>query len=120
MKHTLFPRLTALTLSLSLLALPAAQALTPDQARTLLDEFYVDEVPQAVYEQETIDKMLAALGDPYTEYYTSEEYADFLASMSDSSLVGIGIVYLNTPEGLQLTDILSGSPAEAGGLQVGE
>ena len=32
MKHRFFSRLSALTLSLALLALPAAQALTPGQA----------------------------------------------------------------------------------------
>lgn len=120
MRHPLFSRLTAVALSLSLLTLPVAQALTPSQAKTLLDEFYVDEIPEAVFEQDTIDEMLTVLGDPYTEYFTAEDYADFIASMSDSSLVGIGIVYQSVQDGLLLTQIIPGTPAERGGLQAGD
>ena len=110
MKHRLFPRLTAAALTLSLIALPGAQALTVEQAAELLQKVYVDEVPQSVLEQSTIEDMLDALGDPYTEYFTPEEYAAFGASMSDTSLVGIGVMYRQTEEGLLLSDIIEGSP----------
>lgn len=116
MKHRLFPRLTAAALTLSLIALPGAQALTVEQAAELLQKVYVDEVPQSVLAQSTIEDMLDALGDPYTEYFTPEEYAAFGASMSDTSLVGIGVMYRQTEEGLLLSDIIEGSPAEKGGL----
>ena len=93
MKKKYVSRLAAV-LILSLLMAPASQALTVEQAAELLDMIYVDELPQLVLEQPTVEKMLEALGDPYTEYFTPEEYAAFNASMSDTSLVGIGVIYL--------------------------
>lgn len=110
--------LLPLTLSLLLILSPGAQAvLTVQQAGQLLEEYYIDDVPAAVFSQPTIPAMLEALGDPYTEYFPPEEYQSFLASMSDTSLVGIGVTFQLTEEGLLLEDILPGSPAEAGGLQ---
>ena len=42
--------------------------------------------------QSSIQAMLDKLGDPYTQYFTDGEYEDFLASMEDTDLVGIGVV----------------------------
>ena len=115
-----FSCLTAAALALILFTAPAAQALTVEQAANLLELIYVDEVPQAVLEQPTIQDMLDALGDPYTEYFTPEEYADFTSTMSDTSLVGIGVVSHQTEEGLCIDTVLEGSPAEKGGLLSGD
>lgn len=120
MNRHIASRLTAAGLALSLLALPAAQALTPKQAAQLLQTYYIDEVPQSVLEQPTIEDMLAALGDPYTEYFTAEDYAAFAATMQDSTLVGVGISYSHTENGLLLGGVMADSPAEAGGLQAGD
>jgi len=120
MKKRLFPRLTAAALCLTLLLAPAAQALTTEQAAELLDQYYVDEVPQAVLEAGSIDAMLDALGDPYTEYFTAEEYRAFTDSMSDTKLMGIGVVYVISDDGLLLDQVLSGSAAEKGGLKAGD
>ena len=65
MKHSNFTRIAASALSLSLLIPQAAQALTPEQCASLLEELYVDEVPASVLEQPTVDAMIDALGDPY-------------------------------------------------------
>ena len=97
-----------------------AQALTTDQARELLETYYIDPVPQQVLEQENISDMLDALGDPYTQYFTPEEYAAFLASMLDTTQVGIGIVAQNAGTGLILTSVIAGSPAETAGLRAGD
>ncbi len=120
MKPHLSPRLTAAALALALLAVPTAQALTVDQAAELIETLYVDQVPASVLEQPTIDDMLQALGDPYTQYFTAQEYDAFNASMSDTSLVGVGIVFNLTDDGLLLSRVLEGSPAETGGLQGGD
>lgn len=113
-------RLAAAALCLSLLTAPAAQALTPEQALLLLESYYVDELPAAVYDQTTISGMLNALGDPYTEYFSAKTYNSFLDTMSDTKLVGIGIVYTAQEEGLYLSEVLPGSPAEEHGLTAGD
>ena len=120
MKRNLLLRFAVLSLSLTLLFTPTVQALTVEQASELISELYVDKVPQSVLEQPTIDEMIAALGDPYTEYFTAAEYQDFMASMSDSSLVGIGVVFQITETGLLINQVLDGSPAQQGGLTAGD
>lgn len=119
MKKKYVSRLAAV-LILSLLMAPASQALTVEQAAELLDMIYVDELPQLVLEQPTVEKMLEALGDPYTEYFTPEEYAAFNASMSDTSLVGIGVISRQMEDGLHIDTVLEDSPAEKGGMQAGD
>lgn len=113
-------RLLSTLLVLVLLLTCAAQALTTDQARELLSTYYIDPVPQQVLEQETIEDMLAALGDPYTQYFTPEDYAAYTASMLDTTQVGIGIVAQNAGAGLVLTSVIADSPAEEAGLQAGD
>lgn len=120
MKRMIFSRLTASVLALSLLAVPVAQALTVEQCADLLQKNYVDEVPRSVLEQPTIEAMLNALGDPYTQYFPPTEYTQFLASMSDTSLVGIGVVFSITEEGLDVSRVLDGSPALKGGMAAGD
>lgn len=115
----------ALALSLALLAVPA-HALTLEQAADLLQTLYIDEVPAEALEKETIQEMVQAIGDPYTQYFTPEEYKAFLATMSDTSLVGIGVVLpypadgLVPAEGLVLNQVLENSPAAKGGLVAGD
>ena len=59
MLHTLRRRTAAFFLALSLLVLPA-QALTVQEAGQLLQDYYIDDVPQDVLNQPTIDAMLDA------------------------------------------------------------
>ena len=120
MRKKSFFRFGALMLIMSLSAAPAAQALTVQQAAELLQNSYVDEVPASVLEQPTIEKMLEALGDPYTEYFTPEGYQEFLAGMSDTELVGIGVKFSVGENGLYLEQVFDDSPAAKGGLRVGD
>ena len=119
MTHPL-SRPAALGLALALLTAPAAQALTPEQCAQLLQEVYIDDVPRSVLEQPTVEAMVEALGDPYTTYFTAGEYGAFSASMSDTRLVGIGVVYSLTEEGILVDRAIEGSPAQAAGLQGGD
>lgn len=112
-------QLLALTLAFLLLFAPA-QAITTEQTLELLEQYYVDEVPAAAYEAQTVADVVAALGDVYTEYYSAEEYQEFLSSMEDTSLVGIGAVGEAHEDGLLVAQVLEGSPAQAGGLQAGD
>lgn len=113
-------RLPALGLAFTLLFSTAAQALTPDQCRDLLQQYYIDEIPQTVLDQETIQQMLEALGDPYTQYFTPEEYQLFTSSMEDTVLVGVGGTFSLAEEGLLTERIFEGSAADKGGLQAGD
>ena len=67
-------RLPALGLALAMLCSTGVHALTPEQALELLNTYYIGELPAAVQDQTTIEDMVNALGDPYTQYFTPEEY----------------------------------------------
>ena len=120
MAHRRFSRPLAATLALTFLLTSAASALTPDQAGTLLKDYYIDDVPQSVLEQPSVQQMIEALGDPYTKYFTAEEYAQFLNSMEDTNVVGIGISALMTQEGLLVQRVYDDTPAAAAGLMAGD
>ena len=120
MKRMPLSRLFALPLALTLLLSPAAQALTPDQARELLQDYYIDEVPEDVLDQNTIQAMLEALGDPYTTYFSPEEYGAFTGSMSDTDTVGVGIYSLVTADGPLIQRVYENPPAADAGLQPGD
>lgn len=116
-------RIPAAALSLALcaaLTLPAA-ALEVDDARTLLKQYYVGSLPSAAFQAQTVDELLSALGDPYTVYYTAQEYEDFLADVNGESLVGIGVSIQSTyVDGFEILSVLPGSPALETGLQPGD
>ena len=120
MKHRISARLTAVGLTLALALAPAAHALTLDQARELLVKHYIDEVPEGVLTQPTIQDMVEALGDPYTAYFTPEEYEQFSSTMLDTSLVGIGVASVQEEGGLRVEYVYDDSPAQDGGLEKGD
>ena len=120
MAHRSFVRPLAVTLALTFALTSAASALTPEQAGKLLSDYYIEDVPQSVLEQPTVQQMVAALGDPYTQYFTAQEYSQFLGSMEDTNVVGIGVSMLITQEGLLLQRVYEDTPAAEGGLQAGD
>ena len=115
----IFSRLCAAALVLAVLC-SSAFALTPQQAGELLREYYVDEVPQRVLEQPTVESMLAELGDPYTEYFDAAAYQAFLDSMRDAELVGVGVSMQIEADGALIVQVLPGTSAEEAGLLAGD
>lgn len=118
-------RVFSLGLSLALTAsfcLTPASALTSQQAGALLEQYYVDQIPDSVFSQEDLDSMLKALGDPYTFYMTKEEYQSFLTSINGGSVVGIGVSIQSTvtDQGFLILSILPDSPAQQAGLEEGD
>lgn len=115
----LLKRLTAVLLTLVLLT-TSAGALTVEQAKELLQTYYVDGLPQHVLEQTTIEDVLKALGDPYTEYFNAETYAAFMNSMKDDVTYGIGVTMQLTDNGILIVSVLPGLGAEKAGIKVGD
>jgi len=113
-------RLISVFLLLVLLLAPGAQALTLEEARALLTQYYVDEIPEQVLRRETIEDVILALGDPYTQYLSPEEYEAFLSSMKDEVVVGIGVSLGGHESGLLIMGTFSGSPAQEAGLAAGD
>lgn len=117
-------RAPALLLCLTLwMGLLSARALTVEQARELLMENYVDVIAEGTLNQDTVEEMVRALGDPYTAYFTAEEYQSFLSTMEDQTVVGIGVTTLtnsDTADGLVIQEVLAGGAAAEAGLLAGD
>ena len=99
----------------------SAAALSVEDALTLLEERYVNELPAAAYQAKTLDALFSAVGDPYTYYMTSEEYQAFLDGVEgEDSVTGIGAQISYEESGILLVSILPGSGAEDAGLVAGD
>lgn len=97
-----------------------ARAITVEQMRALLEECYVDEVPSAALEQETVEATVAALGDPYSVYLTPEELEAYLDTDVDQRVVGIGVSVRQVEKGAEVLYVQEGGPAEEAGLEPGD
>ncbi len=114
----LFRSLTALLVCLSLV-LPI-HALTVEQAKDLLEIHYIDDLPSAAYEAQTLDELMAALDDPYTVYLSAEQYQQFLGSIHDEKAIGIGVSIREDPRGMFIASVLDNTPAAQAGLKAGD
>lgn len=113
-------RLAAVCCAAALLITPAF-ALSVQEALALLDAHYVDELPDEAYSAQTLDELIASVGDPYTYYMTREEYEAFLGTVEqETTVTGIGAAIQYTDEGILLTRVLPGGGALDAGLVAGD
>ncbi len=85
---------------------------------TLINENFYQQVDEAPMLNGTLKGMVSALGDPYSVYYTEDEYKEYKAK-SEADLAGIGISagpYQNSGQ-LKIERVYSGGPAESAGLK---
>ena len=113
-------RAAALVLGLTLALSPMVGAITVDEARELLRENYIDEIPEEILALPTIEEITAALGDPYTYYMTAEQYAAFQSDMGDTNVVGIGVMVEKTADGLLVSGVAPDAPAARAEITVGD
>lgn len=111
--------LTCLALTFSLLQLPVG-ALNVDQARELLDHYYIDDLPAQAQQVQTLEELLALLNDPYTVYMSKDQYDKFMADMNDTKLVGIGVAIEVHEKGILISSVIENSPAQDVGLVSGD
>ena len=99
----------------------SAAALSVQDALTLLEENYVNELPATAQQAQTLDELFSAVGDPYTYYMTAEEYQAFLDGVeNEDTVTGIGAQISYEENGILLLSILPGSGAEDIGLVAGD
>ncbi|PWK16228.1 S41 family peptidase [Tumebacillus permanentifrigoris] len=68
-----------------------------------------------------INGMLTELNDPFTNYFTPEEYASFVSAIQQSYAgVGVSLAPREDGKALQVKEVFPGTPAEIAGLRVGD
>lgn len=116
--------LLALCMAFSLTAMPTWAKLSVEDGRNLLQEYYVQEIPEEILNRPTLEEILDGLGDPYTFYMTGEEYNRFQNLVNGETLVGVGLALSleasEAEQGVLVLSVLPKSPAEQAGLQTGD
>ena len=89
-----------------------------DEVRGELSERYYRRVPPRVLRQGTVDELLTALDDPYTEYLNAAEYRQ-LKRRTGPSYSGVGLSVEPSEQGL-LVQAAYGGPAREAGIARGD
>ncbi len=113
-------RLTSCLLALFFCVGTASSALTADELKLLLNEYYLYDISQEAMEETTINGVLEEIGDPYTFYYSPEEYALMQTRMTDQHIGGIGIRGNKVEEGMYIAEVLPNGAAEKNGIIAGD
>lgn len=87
----------------------------------LIDAYYFGDINQQKMTDGTYKGLVDGLGDPYSEYFTKEEYEEQIKE-SSGKYVGIGaIVTQNEKNGIiSIVRVLDNSPAKDAGLKSGD
>lgn len=84
-----------------------------------LEAYNLSGIDRATLVRAAIDGMVYSLDDPYSEYFDTDESAEFLHQV-DLEYVGIGIKLQYTRTELYIEEVVAGSPAEQAGLKRGD
>lgn len=82
-----------------------------------LDEYYIGELDKKDMEEGIYKGLVSSVGDPYTTYYTKEEFEKLMEKTS-GVYAGIGVQMMidQTDNSILVTDVFTGSPAEKAGM----
>lgn len=116
----LMKRIVPIFLSLLLLlTLPLnALASTLDDVKSLIKSEYVGDINGNLESAKTIDEVMQML-DPYSDFFTEEEYEAFTNSI-DMESVGIGIVIEKHEKGLLIVSVIEDGSAIQSGIKEGD
>lgn len=82
-----------------------------------LNQYYVGDIDKNKMEQGIYKGFVAGVGDPYTTYYTPEEFASFMEK-SSGTYAGIGVQMTvdQADNTITVVEVFPGSPAEKAGM----
>lgn len=92
-----------------------------DEMTSYLNLQYYDELDEEAIKENIYKGLMKGLGDPYSVYYTAEEYADMQISTT-GEYYGIGAGLSQNQETMEvtITKVYSGTPSEEAGLKDGD
>lgn len=111
-----------MVLSLLLAAAPAALAATEAQTedvKKLLEEYHLSAPTDDDLNDAAIQGMVESLQDPYTEYFTDEEWKEFSNYLAQT-YVGVGLISALDGGKPYVQDVIPGSPAAQAGIAPGD
>jgi carboxyl-terminal processing protease len=97
---------------------PVAVSGVVDEVRAALADRYYRPVPPSVLQLGSVDRMISALGDPYTSYLAPPDVS-LLRQATASRYSGIGVSVLPARRGLVIVALEPG-PAQRAGVRAGD
>mgnify|MGYP000903448501 CR=1 FL=1 len=90
------------------------------EVRSIIRGYYYHPVSERIlYSYEDVEKLIEILGDPYTQYFSPEEYQEFMED-TNGSYGGVGMELGVKDGAVVIISVFKGSPAEAAGLKPGD
>lgn len=92
-----------------------------EKYKKIIDKYYLGEVDEENLKEGAIKGYIAGLGDPYTEYISKDDMADYMEDTM-GNFVGIGIYMVKDIENnrIQVLSPIKNSPAEKAGILPGD
>ena len=91
-----------------------------DDIKTFVEDYYYVDVNDEDLMEATYYGIVKGLDDPYSEYVSAEDYADYLASML-GEYSGVGMSFYGNEDGvLEVIKVYRDSPAQAAGMKAGD
>ncbi|MFZ5942925.1 MAG: S41 family peptidase [Bacillota bacterium] len=103
-------------------SLPVKAADNPklvEEIKDILWEHYYEPVPYDFLNQSTLEEVFKTLRDPYTKYYTDEEFREFWLSL-EGKVGGIGITIDKINGEVTVTSVIPNTPAYRVNIQRGD
>lgn len=93
-------------------------AATLDEVISIVESDYVGDIKGNLNNAKTINDVIEML-DPYSAYFTAEEYEAFMNSV-DLKSVGIGVVIEKNEKGILIVDVIENGSAKQSGIEAGD
>lgn len=94
----------------------AQEDIQTQQVREIIGKLHVSGVTEEALANQSIKQMVEGLKDPYTVFFSQEEYGQFSSSL-ENNYVGMGARIGIDDKGVYLSEVFAGSSAESAGLQ---
>lgn len=92
-----------------------------DELYSYMNIYYYEDMDKEVIDEALYSGLLNSLDDPYSVYYTPEEYEELMVSTSGTYCgIGAGVSQNLTTMEVTITKVYSGTPAEEAGLLAGD
>ena len=92
-----------------------------DELYSYMNVYYYEDVDKEAIEEALYSGLLNSLEDPYSVYYTAEEYEEMMVSTSGTYCgIGAGVSQNLTTMEVTITKVYKGTPSEEAGLKDGD
>lgn len=92
-----------------------------DYLQGIIDKYYLEDTADADMDSGVYKGLVSSLNDPYSEYYTAEEYAELLESQS-GEYKGIGVLVSQERDTgiINILTVYDNTPAKEAGIKDGD